>query len=323
MSSGRGESVISRLVGEVRKMPPETWPMLRAQWCLPKSFQGLAAYLESLPASAAEAALLDEPRTIPLTVLSASNATPEQREEREGWVRRSPRGRHIIARKSGHWIQLDEPELVLDAIREMVEADLGFLDQFDVQMDMYVVAEHHAAGFERSVECHPEIAALDGSGGFGAGSQISPGILGFRPRAFHLQRDRFGDTPEGQIADDLPLVLAIRDHALGDEGDLGIVRGIQKIRAFYVRIALLIVGMQGVDIDAGVDLAVGRVDGVEDHVAGYAAESSSNIGNHEVPDLESGAGMGRIDSISGGGCRCGGGAHEVLLFADMEPATSS
>jgi pimeloyl-ACP methyl ester carboxylesterase len=123
MSSGRGESVISRLVGEVRKMPPETWPMVRAQWCLPKSFQGLAAYLESLPASAAEAALLDEPGTIPLTVLSASNATPQQLEEREGWVRRSPRGRHIIARKSGHWIQLDEPQLVLDAIREMVEAD--------------------------------------------------------------------------------------------------------------------------------------------------------------------------------------------------------
>jgi pimeloyl-ACP methyl ester carboxylesterase len=123
MSSGRGEYVISRLVGEVRKMPPETWPMVRAQWCLPKSFQGLAAYLESLPASAAEAALLDEPGTIPLTVLSASNATPQQLEEREGWVRRSPRGRHIIARKSGHWIQLDEPQLVLDAIREMVEAD--------------------------------------------------------------------------------------------------------------------------------------------------------------------------------------------------------
>jgi len=32
-------------------------------------------------------------------------------------------GQHIIARKSGHWIQLDEPQLVLDAIREMVEAD--------------------------------------------------------------------------------------------------------------------------------------------------------------------------------------------------------
>ncbi len=76
VSSGHGESVITRLVGEVRKMPPETWPMVRAHWCLPKSFRGMADYLESLPASAEEAAALGEPETIPVTVLSASNATP-------------------------------------------------------------------------------------------------------------------------------------------------------------------------------------------------------------------------------------------------------
>ncbi len=120
VSSGHGESVITRLVGEVRKMPPETWPMVRAHWCLPKSFRGMADYLESLPASAEEAAALGEPETIPVTVLSASNATPQQLEEREAWARRSPRGRHVIARKSGHWIQLDEPELVVSAIREMI-----------------------------------------------------------------------------------------------------------------------------------------------------------------------------------------------------------
>jgi pimeloyl-ACP methyl ester carboxylesterase len=120
MSSGVGESVITRLVGEVRKMPPETWPMVRAHWCLPKSFRGMADYLESLPASAAEAAALNETGAMPVIVLSASNATPQQLEEREAWVGRSPRGRHIIARKSGHWIQLDEPELVVEAIRELV-----------------------------------------------------------------------------------------------------------------------------------------------------------------------------------------------------------
>jgi pimeloyl-ACP methyl ester carboxylesterase len=119
-SSGRGESVITRIVGEVRKMPPETWPMVRAHWCAPKSFIAMAAYLESLPASAAEAAALDAPGNIPITVLSAANSTPEQREEREALTRRSPHGEHIIARKSGHWIQLDEPELVVEAIRKAI-----------------------------------------------------------------------------------------------------------------------------------------------------------------------------------------------------------
>jgi pimeloyl-ACP methyl ester carboxylesterase len=112
--------VISRLVGEVSKMPPETWPMVRAHWCQTKSFQGLGNYLESLPASAAEADAFTEPGGIPVIVLSAANSTPEQLREREALARRSPHGRHIMAAKSGHWIQLDEPELVVEAIREMV-----------------------------------------------------------------------------------------------------------------------------------------------------------------------------------------------------------
>jgi pimeloyl-ACP methyl ester carboxylesterase len=122
VSGGRGESTISRLVGEVGKMPAETWPMVRAHWCLAKSFLGMAGYLEGLPVSAAEAAALGDPRALPVTVLSAANATSEQLEEREALARRSPHGRHSIAWKSGHWIQLDEPELVVQAIREMVEA---------------------------------------------------------------------------------------------------------------------------------------------------------------------------------------------------------
>jgi pimeloyl-ACP methyl ester carboxylesterase len=120
LSSGRGESVISRLVGEVSKMPPETWPMVRAHWCQAKSFQGLAAYLESLPASAAVADALMKPGNLPVIVLSAANSTPEQLKEREALARRSSQGRHIVAAKSGHWIQLDEPELVVEAVREMV-----------------------------------------------------------------------------------------------------------------------------------------------------------------------------------------------------------
>ncbi len=120
LSSGRGQSVVSRLVGEVSKMPPETWPMVRAHWCQVKSFRGLAAYLESLPASAAEAHALVEPSNLPVIVLSAGSATAEQLKERDTLARRSPHGQHIIAAKSGHWIQLDESELVVQAILEMV-----------------------------------------------------------------------------------------------------------------------------------------------------------------------------------------------------------
>ncbi len=37
----------------------------------------------------------------------------------------SSRSRHIIAHESGHHIQLDQPEMVIDAIRQVVEAVRG------------------------------------------------------------------------------------------------------------------------------------------------------------------------------------------------------
>jgi pimeloyl-ACP methyl ester carboxylesterase len=120
LTSGAGESVVSRLVGEVGKMPREVWPMVEAHWCLPRSFEGLAAALDSLPASSAEAAGLELPGSVPLTILSARHCTPAQIADREALAGRSIRGRHIVASESGHWIHLDQPELVVRAIREMI-----------------------------------------------------------------------------------------------------------------------------------------------------------------------------------------------------------
>jgi len=125
-SSGSGQSLISRLVGEVGKMPRAVWPMIQAQWCLPKSFEGLAAALEALPASSAEAVGLALPQSIPVTILSAATSTPAQVDERAKLVERSVHGRHIFARESGHWIHLDQPDLVIEAIREMIASGSKF-----------------------------------------------------------------------------------------------------------------------------------------------------------------------------------------------------
>jgi len=123
LSSGQAESTLSRLVGEVQKMPRETWPMIQAHWCRPKGFLAMSEYFNSLPRSAAEAAACPEPSPeIPVVVLSASNSTPAQLAERSAMARNSRRGAHIVAEKSGHWIHLDEPDLVVNAIREMVES---------------------------------------------------------------------------------------------------------------------------------------------------------------------------------------------------------
>jgi pimeloyl-ACP methyl ester carboxylesterase len=121
LSSGEAESTLSRLVGEVQKMPRETWPMIQAHWCQPKGFLGMSEYFKDLPQSAAEAAAYPETSPdIPVVLLSASNSTPSQLAERAAMAGHSSCGTHIIAGKSGHWIHLDEPDLVLNAIREMV-----------------------------------------------------------------------------------------------------------------------------------------------------------------------------------------------------------
>jgi pimeloyl-ACP methyl ester carboxylesterase len=122
VSSGRGESAVNRLVGEVGKMPPETWPIVQEHWCQPKSFQGMAQYLESLPATSAEVAALGRLGPIPVTIVSASNSNPAQLAERGRITAASPHGKHVVVPDSGHWIHLDAPQVVIQAIREMVEA---------------------------------------------------------------------------------------------------------------------------------------------------------------------------------------------------------
>jgi pimeloyl-ACP methyl ester carboxylesterase len=121
LSSGRAQSTLSRLVGEVQKMPPEVWPMVQAHWCQPKAFLGMAEYFTALPANSAQTPALGDFPAIPVSILSAANSTPAQLAERDAMAGRSPRGKHVVVRDTGHWIHLDQPQVVIETIREIVE----------------------------------------------------------------------------------------------------------------------------------------------------------------------------------------------------------
>jgi pimeloyl-ACP methyl ester carboxylesterase len=111
---------LERLVGEVRKLPPEVHPVVQAIWCQPKCFRAMADHLDALEETAAAAEGITSLPGVPLTIVSAGDQSPATIAKHRQLAGLSPHGRHIVAARSGHWIQFDEPELVVSAIHDIV-----------------------------------------------------------------------------------------------------------------------------------------------------------------------------------------------------------
>lgn len=118
-SSGKGAGVTERLAGEIRKLPPELYPVVQCHWRRPESFHSMADHLEVLPALAA-AVQMESGISVPVAVISGAHLTPEQCAEHQAIAASSPDGRHIVAEGSGHWVHLDRPDLVVDAVRRFL-----------------------------------------------------------------------------------------------------------------------------------------------------------------------------------------------------------
>ncbi len=114
----------ARMAAPVAKLPAGLRPIIGWLWSQPKFFEALAGQIEALPESAAQVqvAATADYGELPLIVLSAGNSDPHRKMEQESVARLSSNSKHLVALNSGHWIQLDEPQLVIDAIRELVEA---------------------------------------------------------------------------------------------------------------------------------------------------------------------------------------------------------
>jgi len=117
--SGRASQVADRIAGQVQKMPQETWPLVATHWKNPKCFEGMARHFECLPESIREMAESTH-ISVPVTML-VGHLNEHPSDPREYAQKISKETKLIVAKKSGHWIQLDEPELVVSSIREMVE----------------------------------------------------------------------------------------------------------------------------------------------------------------------------------------------------------
>jgi pimeloyl-ACP methyl ester carboxylesterase len=112
---------VERILRELAKLPPNVVRVIRARWSTPPFFWTMAAYIASLPRCAAELHGNPIPAEIPVAVLSGAHQPEVRLREHAAIAAHSLHGRHLIAGQSAHWIHLDQPELVLQAVREMVE----------------------------------------------------------------------------------------------------------------------------------------------------------------------------------------------------------
>jgi pimeloyl-ACP methyl ester carboxylesterase len=112
---------LERLVGEVRKLPSDVHPIVQALWCRPKCFRAMADHLAVLEETAALVSRVKSLPDVPMVIVSSGDQSPDTIAKHRQLARLSERSRHVIATKSGHWIQFDEPDLVVAAIREIVD----------------------------------------------------------------------------------------------------------------------------------------------------------------------------------------------------------
>lgn len=112
-------------IGPLGKLPPEQRAIVHTFWVQAKFYAAMAGQIEALPESAAQVLRAgDKLQGKPVLVISAANVEPARLAEQISIAQLSSRGRHLVAGASGHWVQLDEPELVTGAILEAI-ADLG------------------------------------------------------------------------------------------------------------------------------------------------------------------------------------------------------
>jgi hypothetical protein len=141
---------MQRITCEVGKMPREVWPIVAAHWASPKYYRGLAAHLEAVTATVTEMQGADAVEGMPVVLLTPGSAEPLCGDR----LNRIGSGvRQVIAERSGHWVHLDEPELVLDTIRAMVE------QVSDTQVPLVAKDPFHAeAGIVRAVDSESDRA---------------------------------------------------------------------------------------------------------------------------------------------------------------------
>jgi len=124
VSRGRLSRQDEAILAPIEKLPPEVRPVLAQFWTKPRFFEALGSQIESISISAAQVleATADGFGDLPLVTISSTNPGEYRLRQQDRLAQLSTRGRHLMASNSGHWIPLDQPAVVIDAVKEMLGA---------------------------------------------------------------------------------------------------------------------------------------------------------------------------------------------------------
>ena len=114
-----GLHVLGRIKDEVSKMPRKVWPIVAAHWSRPGYYAGMCEHIEAVPDTVREMRAAEPISGVPVLLLTPGTSTPVSE---RGLSQIADNVRQVIAADSAHWIHLDEPAVVIDAIREMLAA---------------------------------------------------------------------------------------------------------------------------------------------------------------------------------------------------------
>jgi pimeloyl-ACP methyl ester carboxylesterase len=111
--------VMGRIAGELKKMPREVWPIMAAYWSRPEFFAGVCSHLASVPQTVREMLNAQPIRGVPIMLFTPAESAPLDDAQ---LAQIGDNVRQIIAPACAHWIHLDQPEMVVDAIRKLATA---------------------------------------------------------------------------------------------------------------------------------------------------------------------------------------------------------
>jgi pimeloyl-ACP methyl ester carboxylesterase len=111
-----------QILAPVTKLPMDVRAVLRWMWTQPRYFEALGSQIEHISSSASEIDLQADYGGRPVVTISATEIPAARQALQEALARRSSCGRHVTAVDSGHWVPIDEPQIVIESIREVVMA---------------------------------------------------------------------------------------------------------------------------------------------------------------------------------------------------------